>query len=84
MYNELDCPLLELSEHYKIIPSSAVIAPVTILHECDNYCKFIAGTKQTDECEEYINKGLLNYAHNFVISIFVSMCMVKLHAAHCH
>ena len=65
MYNELDCPLLELSEHYKIIPSSAAIAPVSILHECDDDCKFVAGTKRTVEREEFVNKGLLIYVHNY-------------------
>ena len=49
MYNEMDCPLLELTDEYKIIPSSAAIAALSVVHECDSECKYVAGTTQTVE-----------------------------------
>ena len=80
MYNEMDCPLLELTEDYRIIPSSAAIAPVSVVHECDDECKFIAGTKQTVEREQIINKGLLSYVHNycnfyFCLNVYCMKCV---------
>ena len=70
----MDCRLLELTEDYKIIPSSAAIAPVSVVYECNDKCKFIAGTKQTVDREEY--KGFLGYVHKCCNFYFVLMCIV--------
>ena len=79
--NEMDCPLLEFSENYGIIPSSVTIAPVSIVHKCDAECKFITGKKQTVEREEFVNKRLLNYVHNyrnfyFCLNIYCMKCVM--------
>ena len=82
MYNEMDCPMLELTEEYKVIPSSAAIAPVSVVHECDSDCKHVLGTTQTVEREHILNKGLLSYVHNyrnfyFCLNVYCMKCVWK-------
>ena len=80
MFNEMDCPLLELTDEYKIIPSSAAIAPVSVVHECDSECEYVAGTTQIVEREHIVNKRPLSYVHNyrnfyFSLNVYCMKCV---------
>lgn len=38
--NEFDCPLLEETGRYDVIPSVGVLGCVSVIHECGNSCEF--------------------------------------------
>ena len=72
---------LPSTTNYRIIPSSTTISPVSIVHKCDSEYKFITGTKQTVEHEEFVNKRLLNYVHNyhnfyFCLNVYCMKCVM--------
>ena len=38
IYNELDCPLLELSHRCEVIASTCILGSVSVVHECGSSC----------------------------------------------
>lgn len=38
--NEVDCPLLEMEERVEVIPSSAIIEAISVVHQCTSTCYY--------------------------------------------
>lgn len=36
--NEMDCPLLQATDRFDVVPSVDVMGSVSIIHECNNSC----------------------------------------------
>lgn len=50
--NEVDCPLLEMEERVEIIPSSAIIEAISVVHQSTSTCYYKTNSKITVEREE--------------------------------
>ena len=53
--NELDCPLIEESHRYEVIPSVSVLHSISILHECGTSCTLQTSLKDMHGKRRYYN-----------------------------
>lgn len=66
IYNELECPLLMLTHTIFTAKSSAILNAVSVIHECDNLCKFtMKQWPRTIEREQLCLSSRLEYEHNY-------------------
>ena len=45
--NEFDCPLLTLTNIFIAVPSTSILSPASVMHECTSTCVF---RKQAAQC----------------------------------
>ena len=63
--NNLDCPLYNLSSTFKLVPSIAVAAEVSFVHECDDSCEFSRTDCSLMVERETISTDKLHFKHNY-------------------
>ena len=62
--NEMECPLLEESHRFSVIPSVDVLGTISLIHECDSSCMTTKSSVLKIERETVITKN--NYfKHNY-------------------
>ena len=67
--NEQDCPLLTKSKHLLSVPSSDILSPVSIVHECTS-CRLETKRKRQKIERESIDIDTLVLAHNYKTNNF--------------
>ena len=79
--NDFDCPLLILTDNVVCVPSSDVISPTSILHECSSNCQSTTLQREiTIERESVLSDtSELNFTHDFsciiyFLNVFVIPC----------
>ena len=70
--NEMDCPLLQATDRFYVVPSVNVIGSITIIHECSNSCGVQQSRKALVERETITILGGTTFKHD-VMSKFYSV-----------
>lgn len=69
--NEVDCPLLQLTNVFHCVSSNCIQKSVSIHHECSNSCIFKHGTgSKTIERENVSFKNNLTFHHDYTNNIY--------------
>ena len=65
VHNEQDCPLLTLTKTLCVVPSSAVITHISVIHQCTSTCNITTQPFTIErEREQLSNEKLVHY-HDF-------------------
>ena len=75
--NELDCPLIEESHRYAVIPSVSVLHSISILHECGTSCTLQTSLKTCMEREDIAitSRYMIKHDKNYKFYCINSYCM---------
>jgi hypothetical protein len=65
LLNEYDCPILTMSNLVYCIPSTSVLYPVSVVHECNNSCVFVSGIISRAVEHEKVDSAQLCYHHDW-------------------
>lgn len=68
--NEQDCPLLIGSSHLQSVPSTSILSPVSVVHECDSSCKLEMRRKRKIIERESVDATSLVLKHDFHNGLF--------------
>ena len=68
--NDLDCPLLLLTQEIHGIGPQCISKSVSIFHECTDSCVLVECTAQCDMEREQVEKTKLVYKHDFSNNLF--------------
>ena len=70
--NEMDCPLLQATDRFYVVPSVNVIGSISIIHECSNSCGVQQSRKALVERETITILGGTTFKHD-VMNKFYSV-----------
>ncbi len=65
LQNECDCPLLTLSSTINAVSPSDILTEVSIIHECNDSCKFVEDGATIQVERETIQSKRLAYVHDW-------------------
>lgn len=67
--NDMECPLLDESHRFELIPSAGVLGPVSVIHECGSSCRLITQSQSKIEREAVIT-DYKQYKHDFTNTLY--------------
>ena len=70
LINEFDCPLLELTEKFEVVPSVDVLKSVSVIHACSGTCISTPKKRTLLEREEVEVKTLKTIKHDYTNNMF--------------
>ena len=70
LINELDCPYIEQSDRYEVVPSTFILGSVSLIHTCGSSCTFTYNQKTTIEREEVAVKHFRTVKHDYSNNIY--------------
>ena len=62
--NEMECPLIEESYRFELLPSTRVLGPVSVVHECNSSCSTVTCSQATME-RETVDTNYKKYKHDY-------------------
>ena len=68
LQNECDCPLLTLLSTINAVSPSDILTEVSIIHECNDSCKFVEDGATIQVERETIQSKRLAYVHDWSIT----------------
>ncbi len=68
--NELDCPLLTMTDNIFILESFAIGNAVSIIHECSNSCKFVSKQCPRNIEREQCLTSQIEFQHDYSNSMY--------------
>ncbi len=74
--NELDCPLLTMTDNIFILESVAIGNAVSIIHECSNSCKFVSQQCPRNIEREQCLTSQIEFQHDYSNSMYFLMSTV--------
>ena len=76
--NELECPLLTLTDIVYCIPSGSISHSVSVVHECSNTCVFLSSMASRRLEHETVSSSQLCYHHDWSNNMYSLnvFCMV--------
>lgn len=69
-FNEMECPLLELTDRYEVTYSTEILGSVSIIHDCGRSCRMEESRRMTVEREELLVRGTLCMNHDINCKLF--------------
>ena len=67
--NDMECPLLDKSHRFEVIPSIGVLGPVSVIHECGSSCQM--STQSDTKIErEVVTTHYKQYKHDFTNTLY--------------
>ena len=65
IFNEYDCPLLNITSLFRCVPSTTIAHSVSVHHECSSTCTFTRALATTVVKREHVVSQKLNFVHDF-------------------
>ena len=71
VHNDLDCPLLILTQNLSFISPTKIECPISVVHECSETCSFHQSTTFTTYIErEAVNTNKVIFKHDWSNDVF--------------
>ena len=62
--NEMDCPLVQATQRFRVVPSTAVMGSISLIHECNTSCRVQPQRIAMIERERTAVTGGKTFAHD--------------------
>ena len=76
VHNDLDCPLLILTQKLCLISPTKIVCPISVVHECSETCTFYQSTTFTTIEREAVNTNKVIFKHDYSNDVFLSQCVL--------
>lgn len=63
--NDLDCPILTLTNDFYAIPPNHILTPVSVVHQCNDACVFVQKVSSSSIERESVSKHSVVFEHDW-------------------